>query len=61
MKEFREISTIDDFCKEFKISRTTFYLWRKKKIAPKVIKQFGRIWIERKAIKDWLEKKDYER
>ncbi|HZD14970.1 MAG TPA: helix-turn-helix domain-containing protein, partial [Pseudonocardiaceae bacterium] len=51
----RQHLTIEAFCEEFEITRSTFYDWRAKGRAPKCIKlPNGKIRIHRAELDRWL-------
>ncbi|MCA1228460.1 AlpA family transcriptional regulator [Saccharopolyspora sp. 6M] len=52
----REYLTIEGFCREFEISRDTFYKWRAKKTAPACTKlPNGELRIARADLDAWID------
>ncbi|WP_372407733.1 helix-turn-helix transcriptional regulator [Streptomyces luteireticuli] len=52
----REKLTLDEVCEELKISRSTFYDWRRKNRAPRCIKlPNGDLRVRRSALDHWLD------
>ncbi len=52
----REYLSVDSFCEEFEINRSTFYKWRAKGTAPRCTKlPNGEIRIRRTHVELWLD------
>jgi predicted DNA-binding transcriptional regulator AlpA len=52
----REMLTVPEVCEELQISRSTFYDWRQKRIAPKCISlPNGKLRIRRTDLDLWLD------
>lgn len=53
-----ELLTVSEFCKEMKISESTFYDWRAKRRAPKCIKlPNGGLRVRRSDADRWLDQR----
>jgi predicted DNA-binding transcriptional regulator AlpA len=51
--------TIMDLCEELDISRSTFYEWRTKRIAPRCFKlPNGEIRVRRSDLENWIESRE---
>lgn len=51
----RELLTVAEFCKEFKISRSTLYEWIAKQTAPKFSRlPNGQLRFDRSDVDDWF-------
>ena len=56
MKTTAPMLTVDEFCADMRISRSTFYDWSAKGRAPRCRKlPNGKLRIERSAIEQWFE------
>ncbi len=50
-----ELLTIEELIAELRVPRSTFYRWREKRIAPRVMKlPSGAVRIRRIALEEWL-------
>lgn len=53
--EADELLTIEEVIAELRVPRSTFYRWREKGIAPRVVKlPSGAVRIRRAALEEWL-------
>jgi len=51
----RELLTVAEFCKEFKVARTTFYDWIAKGTAPHYSKlPNGQLRLDRRDVESWF-------
>ncbi|MBB3234526.1 helix-turn-helix transcriptional regulator [Phyllobacterium endophyticum] len=53
-----QVYSIKEFCKAFGISEPTFYNWRKKGLAPKVMQVGGRTLIAIDAVNEWRRERE---
>jgi predicted DNA-binding transcriptional regulator AlpA len=50
----RELLTVPEFCKEWRVARSTFYEWLAKGVAPRAFKlPNGQLRIDRRDIDTW--------
>jgi predicted DNA-binding transcriptional regulator AlpA len=50
----RELLTVPEFCKEWRVARSTFYAWLAKGTAPRVVKlPNGQLRIDRREVETW--------